>query len=134
MITPCKLLLGNLDNNELITVYKMILWTLRHCENTQVVKTNQKAMKDIMLVMDARHIKVFEDEVVIMEPLPNYGDHMEINEWKECCRHNNFIDYDGSGVFATDKLTSSIPVVPSDVTRGAKTFPKWATHVVWFNR
>jgi hypothetical protein len=45
-----------------------------------------------------------------------------------------FIDYDGSGVFATSAQKSDVGVWPSMLSYPWFVWPEWATHVVWYNR
>ncbi len=63
------------------------------------------------------------------EKIPNYGDHMEIEEFAEDVKNGMFIDYDGSRNYATESAMSDKEFRPS-------TFEVKApyTHVVWFNR
>lgn len=140
MITPCKLLLDNLDNNELITVYKMIRWILKNCDNPKVTKTNQKAMKDIMLIMDVRHIKIFGENVVAMEPAL-YGTMYSIEEWLKRALWPEYKDSQGYFMLATSNLVSKQCTHQYFVTESlyraierGNPFPEWATHVVWFNK
>ncbi len=69
-----------------------------------------------------------------MEPLPDYGDLMPIEEFSFNVKAGAFIDYDGHGYFATDKKMSDKGVVPSDFKKSNFHVPVWATHVMWFNR
>lgn len=68
------------------------------------------------------------------EELPDYGDHMPLEQFVKTCQSGGFIDYDGHGYYATkDRMFDKI-VYPSDVTKkGFKPRPEF-THVVWFNR
>ncbi len=66
------------------------------------------------------------------EPLPDYGEHMRLAEFVGSCRSNYFIDYDGTGYYATDDAISGKQVSPSEVTRGA--VDSSFSHVMWFNR
>jgi hypothetical protein len=68
----------------------------------------------------------------IMSPIPNYGDHMTLEEFVECCESGGFIDYDGRGDYATETEISDVGVRPSQITSG-KIDTRW-THVVWYNR
>ena len=68
-----------------------------------------------------------------MRPLPNYGNHMTIDDFVQCCEAKGFIDYDGYGRLATEKKESSIEIRPSNC-RKALTANPWATHIMWFNR
>lgn len=67
-----------------------------------------------------------------MEPIPTYGDHMTMKDFVDCCKSGGFIDYDGSGVYATATEMSDIGIEPSEVMSGS--YRKDFTHVVWFNK
>ena len=67
-----------------------------------------------------------------LKPLPDYGDHMTMNAFIDCCESGAFINYDGYGNYATIDQTTSLIVTPSDVTSGK--VDKSYTHVVWYNR
>ena len=67
-----------------------------------------------------------------MEPIPEYGDLIEINEFIDMCKRGSFIDYDGVGNYSDGTEMSEIEVSPSDITSG-NIIHGW-THVVWFNR
>ena len=68
------------------------------------------------------------------QPIPDYGDLMTVADWLDEVKHGGFIDYDGTGDWATATKCSNIRVVPSDTKRPGFKVPKWATHVVWYNR
>lgn len=84
------------------------------------------------------------DTELKMQPIPDYGDLMTVEEFREDCESACFIDYDGHGNLATETEMTNIVIYPSDVTRqpdvltelaGAKHDPFHGyTHVVWFNR
>jgi len=67
-----------------------------------------------------------------MGPIADYGNHMPMQEFIDCCECGGFIDYDGSGNYATETEESDISISPSDVARGD--IRKDFTHVVWYNR
>jgi hypothetical protein len=68
----------------------------------------------------------------------NYGnvpfdenDVYTIQEFKACCDHGAFIDYDGFGFPVKDKMADpGIEIKPSKL----QDIPEDATHIVWFNR
>lgn len=67
------------------------------------------------------------------------GNLIVIEEWLKNVKGGVFIDYDGHGEFAMQRadgpwLTTHLSVKPSDITKFGITPPKWATHVLWFNR
>lgn len=47
-------------------------------------------------------------------------------------RGGTLIDYDGVGELATETGVSHTCIVPSEVEGYKK--PRWATHVVWYNK
>jgi hypothetical protein len=60
------------------------------------------------------------------------GDLMTIEEFKKYCKSGGFIDYDGSGNYATAIQESNISIYPSDIEEGV--YRNDFTHVVWYNR
>jgi hypothetical protein len=68
------------------------------------------------------------------EPIPDYGDHMTWEHFKECVDSGGFIDYDGYGDLATADQCSNVTISPSKLSDGKWKRPEWATHVVWYNR
>jgi len=65
------------------------------------------------------------------EKLPDYGDLMAIEDFREACKGGAFIDYDGYGhPVKGDKMMRSVAVLPSKLEE----IPKDATHIMWFNR
>lgn len=77
-----------------------------------------------------RRKRVLSDED--SEPIPDYGDLMTLEKFKEAVACGGFIDYDGTGRLATKTRMSEIHISPSGVKDFV--FPEWATHVVWFNK
>ena len=69
---------------------------------------------------------------VKFEKLPDYGDHMTMDEFVKACLCGAFIDYDGHGCYATANMMSNLVVSPSDVMQGKHDTSY--THVVWFNK
>jgi hypothetical protein len=65
------------------------------------------------------------------EKLPDYGDLMTVDDFKEACGVGAFIDYDGYGHPVKDgKMSREVDVLPSKRDK----IPKDATHVMWFNK
>jgi hypothetical protein len=62
----------------------------------------------------------------------SFGNLYTLKEFQELCEKSLFIDYDGSGDYATDKQVSNIPTIPSEFLKG--NHPKFATHVMWYNK
>jgi len=91
-----------------------------------------------------------DTEKITYSPLPNYGDHMELDHFIACCKSSCFIDSDGSGCYATADKITNITVHPSDITGKYSEFNfetheyiprtckidirKEFSHVVWFNK
>jgi hypothetical protein len=70
-------------------------------------------------------------EVMEMKPIPDYGDHMTLAHFIECCECHGFIDYDGWGYYATETDMSNVVVHPSDTSGKIN---RNFSHVVWFNK
>jgi hypothetical protein len=70
---------------------------------------------------------------VILSPISDYGDLMTIDDFGNAVKGGAFIDYDGSGNWATElHYAQHLSVQPSSFFKAAR--PPWATHVLWFNR
>lgn len=71
-----------------------------------------------------------------LEPLTEDGGdcHMTWEEFRLACLNNAFTDYDGIGDLATASEVSDISVYPSEVVMEGYEKPKWATHIVWYNK
>jgi hypothetical protein len=67
-----------------------------------------------------------------LKPIPAYGDHMSIEEFKESCDDGTFTEDDGGGYYATENEISGIEVLQSLIRVGI--IDKAWTHVVWFNK
>lgn len=81
--------------------------------------------------------KKFEIEklkVVEWEDIPEYGDHMTMEDFKGYCDGGGFIDYDGSGNYASETHMSNISISPSDFKINNIHKNKDFTHIVWFNK
>ena len=67
-----------------------------------------------------------------LRPIENgFGLLMTLDEFKEMAGCF-FSDYDGSGYYATDKMISDIPCVPSEICEGY--IRKDFSHVMWYNK
>lgn len=63
--------------------------------------------------------------------IPDYGDVMTIEKFKEYVVNGMFIDYDGNGYPIKDgRMCDTICIRPSTVGE----IPIDATHVIWFNK
>lgn len=67
-----------------------------------------------------------------MGEIPEYGEHLTLNEFVESCESGALINYDGFGNYATEDLCSDILVYPSDIT--ANRYRRDFSNVVWYNR
>lgn len=67
-----------------------------------------------------------EKLVPALEPIPDYGDVMTLEDFQSSHRAGALIPDDGSGYFATETGMSREDCFDEP--------PAWATHVVWFNR
>jgi hypothetical protein len=74
------------------------------------------------------------DDIQGLTPIPEYGDLMTLKEFISCCKSGGFINYDGTGYFATEEGYNRYErAIPSNIVKGIQ-IHKWATHVMWFNR
>lgn len=67
-----------------------------------------------------------------LRDIPPYGTHMSLDEFMEYCKSGMFIDYDGSGNYATEDQESNINICPSDIV--AEKVRKDFGYVVWYNK
>jgi len=66
------------------------------------------------------------------EPIPSYGDHMTLDEFVEICKSGGFVDYDGTGYYATATHMTRERAYPSKIRDGV--IDRTYTHVMWFNK
>lgn len=71
-------------------------------------------------------------EKIKWRSMPDYGDLFTLDTFIKHCQNKLFIDYDGSGVYASDTECTDIIVYPSDICKN--NIRKEFTHVLWFNR
>lgn len=86
---------------------------------------------------EVKKYRTISQKVRLIKPytlndIPEYGHHMTLKDFIECCEAGGFIDYDGSGTYATETQESDIAIYPSDIMSGV--FRQDFTHVVWYNR
>lgn len=66
--------------------------------------------------------------------IPEYGDVMTVEEFKQACESSLFVDYDGSGWPARNgkmqRGAADDRIKPSRLVD----IPTDATHIVWFNK
>ena len=79
-----------------------------------------------------KSIKIAFTDSPKLSPLPDYGDHMMLEEYRQCVECGGFIDYDGFGELATSDRVADVYTCPSELDR--TTFPDWCTHIVWYNK
>lgn len=73
-----------------------------------------------------------ETKNITFKPIPEYGDKMTLQEFKDCVDMGLFTNYDGTGYYASRTLMSNKTVDCSQIYKGKidNTF----THVIWFNK
>lgn len=64
--------------------------------------------------------------------IPDYGDHFTIEDFIDSVKSGMFVDFDGSGYYATKDKMTDIYANPSEIYRD-KIDKRW-THVMWFNK
>lgn len=104
----------------------------------EILKMDSELKKSKIKDIDPFWVKwgFFVEKVLYnLKPLPDYGDLYEIDDFQKNCKYNYFIDYDGTGYFATEKEYDNLFYIkPSDIVKKDFKKPYWATHVVWFNK
>jgi hypothetical protein len=67
-------------------------------------------------------------------PLPadEQGSYFTLEEFKECVASGGFIDWDGTGYYATAWYETAIPCRPSDIAKGIVI--DGYSHVTWYNK
>lgn len=96
-------------------------------------ETLAKAAYNITL-MTAQGFKKKRKTGPVFEPIPDYGDHMTFESFRESVENGHFVDYDGHGDLATADQCSNITINPSQLDDSSWKPPAWATHVVWYNK
>jgi len=92
----------------------------------------QNAAKQYIKAHSAKSRELRTLVVPVMEAIPKYGDHMTLKDFIKNVKSGGFIDYDGSGNYATETQMSDITIYPSDINSGV--YRKDFSHIVWFNR
>jgi len=64
-----------------------------------------------------------------MQPLPDYGDLMSVEDFVACVKGGMFVPDDGIGYFATETEYDEKSCVWDK-----QNAPSWATNVIWFNK
>jgi hypothetical protein len=65
---------------------------------------------------------------IALDPLPDYGYLFTLADWDEMVNSGGITDDDGTGYYATERGMSRKHYC-FDFDR-----PRWATHVMWFNK
>lgn len=92
------------------------------------VKYAEEESKIFMkLSREYRLIQSFE-----LTDISDYAHHMTLKEFINAANDGWFIDYDGSGNYATKDKESDITIIPSDIIAGV--YREDFTHVVWYNK
>lgn len=67
--------------------------------------------------------------------IPDYGDLIPINDWKEDVSNGFFTDYDGNGHWAKDgKMTDGLGDNVCSIEAIDLAIKEGVTHVCWFNK
>lgn len=74
-----------------------------------------------------RFKNILELKMRDMKPLSDYGHHMTIEDFFDEVKCGALIPDDGDGYWATETQESRINVWDEDN-------PRWATHVMWYNK
>ena len=78
-------------------------------------------------------MKNFSCEFV--DDLPDYGDLIPIDEFKECAEYGMFTDYDGCGHWSNgEKMTARPGDDVCDLDELDRAIDFGVTHVMWFNK
>lgn len=115
-------------------------WVKEHAPKGEPSKSSfiVQRTNDLLERLQKDLAKQWESEAVVcrslLEPIPDYGDHMTMRDWLATVNSGGFIDYDGHGHLATKDGHSGMIINPTDVTVLKVRIPDWATHVVWYNR
>lgn len=90
-----------------------------------------EASEPIIIAKQLLNTKLKKDKIE-MKPHSKHGDLILLEDFVESCKNGWFIDYDGSGNYATENKQTDITICPSDVIDGK--YRKDFTHVMWYNR
>jgi len=64
--------------------------------------------------------------------IPDYGEIMTLNQFKNICRNGGFIDSDGFGYYLEEDKVTDIVIYPSDVKH--KSLRYELNRIIWFNK
>jgi len=102
-------------------------WDYSRPWDEYVELTKEEDKEAIKLDRRIRLIRPYE-----VSDIPDYGDVMTLNEFKNACRNGLFIDYDGYGKYIDDDKMTDIDIYPSDIK--AKSIRYELNKIIWFNR
>ena len=81
----------------------------------------------------AKHVALTLQDVDLWPLEEEHGDHMTLAEFEAACNNGSFIDYDGTGRYATATHEArDLYANPSDFKAG--NINRNFTHVMWYNR
>jgi hypothetical protein len=104
--------------------------------STSLVVLKEVQMEDGQIDHEAELNRELDAEAELVrlgrEPIPDYGDHMTIEEFIDACHGGGITDHDGSACYATAKHMYDVPAVPSVIAAAGP--DRRFTHVVWFNK
>lgn len=66
------------------------------------------------------------------ESIPEYGDHITLENFIYYCKNYTITSNDGCGYYATETEMTDISISPNDILRNK--YRKDFTHVIWFNK
>ena len=67
--------------------------------------------------------------------MPDYGELIPIEKFISWIKFGAFIDYDGSGYYATStEYFQDLPAIPSEMLKGKIFSSPSITHIAWFNK
>jgi predicted ribosome quality control (RQC) complex YloA/Tae2 family protein len=105
----------------------------------ETIKSNINSFEEMDNIAkeDRKKLRLIYAEISLLkqpkyQEIPNYGDHMTMENFIKNVNSGGFIDYDGSGNYATATQMTDITIQPSYVKSGK--MRKDFTHIVWFNR
>lgn len=75
-------------------------------------------------------LRTLSGPLIFNEELPDYGDLITVDTFRQCCKNKMFIDYDGYGNPVKSNKCANVLVLPSQV----HLVPPEVTHIMWYNR
>jgi hypothetical protein len=106
---------------------KQKLWNYDRPWKEYLALTEKEDEEISKLSRRLRLIKPYE-----VTDIPDHGDVMTLNQFKNICRNGGFIDYDGFGHYLDGDKMTDIIILPSDVKH--KSLRHELNRIIWFNR